>query len=61
MEMPEERFRKALVRIVAEIKARRWITEGRGPYRYDDDEYRRETGYALDAIEKIAQEALEGP
>jgi len=33
-----------------EIKRREWICEGRGPYTYDDDEYREETRRAFDAI-----------
>lgn len=48
----------ALALIVEEVKGRRWICEGRGPYRYDEDGYRLETGWAFDAIEKIAKEAL---
>ena len=36
-----------------ELSARRWITEGRGPYDWDDDRYRDETRHAFDAIEKI--------
>lgn len=46
----------ALVR--AEVSKRRWIAEGRGSYEYDDDRYRKETGLALDAIDKIAEKAL---
>lgn len=48
----------ALAAIREEVKGRRWICEGRGPYTYDDDRYRQETGFALDAIEKLAAEAL---
>lgn len=33
-----------------EIKRHEWICEGRGPYSYDDDEYREETRRAFDAI-----------
>ena len=36
-----------------EIKRREWICEGRGPYSYDDDEYRKETRWAFDAIEAL--------
>lgn len=45
-------------RILDELKARRWITEGRGSYRYDDDRYREETGFAFDAIRSLVEEAL---
>lgn len=48
----------ALAAIREEIKGRRWICDGRGSYTYDDERYRKETGFALDAIEKIAAEAL---
>ncbi|TAL29083.1 MAG: hypothetical protein EPN98_21830 [Phenylobacterium sp.] len=36
----------------------RWICEGRGPYAYDDDRYREETGRLVDAIVAIADEHL---
>jgi len=36
--------------IRAEIRDRKWITEGRGMYQYDDDRYRQETGHAFAAI-----------
>lgn len=48
----------ALAEITAEVKGRRWICQGRGSYTYDDDRYRREAGFAFDAIEKIAVAAL---
>lgn len=48
----------ALAKVREEVKGRRWICEGRGPYTYDDDRYRLETGLGLDAIEKIAVDAL---
>ena len=32
------------------IKGRSWMLEGRGCYAYDDDEYRKEFGYAFDEI-----------
>jgi hypothetical protein len=48
----------ALSKIRDEVKARRWICDGRGPYTHDDDRYRQETGFALDAIEKTAAESL---
>ena len=48
----------ALAEIVNEVKARRWVVQGRGDYAFDDDRYRQETGWALDAIEKLANDAL---
>lgn len=38
-----------------EIKSRQWITEGRGPYEWDDDRYREEAGLAFDAILDLIQ------
>lgn len=46
-----------LNRILEEIKSRRWICDGRGPYQYDDDRYRQEAGWAFEEIEKIVKEA----
>ena len=48
----------ALAAIREEVKGRRWICEGRGPYTYDDDRYRQETGFAFNVIEKLAGDAL---
>lgn len=36
----------------------RWIAEGRGPYAYDDDRYRQETGNLIDQVVAIAEEHL---
>ena len=47
-----------LASINREVADRRWICDGRGSYEYDDERYRKETGWALDAIEKIATDAL---
>jgi len=44
--------------VLAEIKARSWVTEGRGPYEWDDDRYRDETRYAFDAVVAALQPAL---
>lgn len=48
----------ALCKVLVEVGARRWVVSGRGSYAYDDDTYRKETGFALDAIENIARDAL---
>ncbi len=47
-----------LAAINHEVKGRRWICDGRGSYAYDNERCRQETGWALDAIEKIATDAL---
>ena len=36
------------------IKGRAWLLEGRGPFEWDDDDYRKEFGGALTAIEEAA-------
>lgn len=47
--------RTALHRVVheidSEIKGRMWLIEGRGPYEWDDDRYRQEFGWAVQALE----------
>lgn len=48
----------ALVDVTSLTRAYRWIVEGRGSYEWDDDEYRRETGRALEAIRARANAAL---
>ena len=49
---------QGLAAVVREVRARDWICEGRGNYEWDDDRYIKETGWALEAIKKIAEEAL---
>lgn len=41
----------ALNQIKEAMNGRAWVLEGRGPYAYDDDEYRQEFRYALESIE----------
>lgn len=49
---------EALAKVREEVRSRIWVVEGRGAYRWDDDRYRKEAGYALNAIDKIAHDAL---
>jgi hypothetical protein len=49
---------KAIDDMVHEATGRLWITEGRGAYEWDDEEYRRETGHALRAVIEIGKKAL---
>lgn len=37
--------------IDSEIKGRMWLIEGRGSYEWDDDRYRQEFGWAVQALE----------
>lgn len=48
----------ALARVVSTAKGYFWITEGRGSYAWNDDQYREETARALGAIMATAAEAL---
>ena len=49
---------KALAAIASEVKSRLWITEGRGPYDWDDDRYKEEAGVCLRAVLVLADDAL---
>lgn len=49
----------ALAEVVEVVKGFRWVTEGRGPYTWDDDEYRKEMGRMLDKIGGLASDALQ--
>ena len=44
---------KAFVSIREEFEGRDWLMEGRGPYPYDDDEYKQEVRYIMDAFNEI--------
>lgn len=48
----------ALGAIVKRADGAWWVTESRGPYAWDDDRYREEAASALDAMAKLAREAL---
>ena len=52
-------YRQALAEIVGEIKTRAWLKDGRGSYEWNDDDYRREAGWVMDAVRIIAEKALE--
>lgn len=49
----------ALAQVTEKVKGYEWVTQSRGPYEWDDDEYRKEMGRMLDAIKKISTEGLE--
>lgn len=51
-------YRQALWEIVSEVKARAWLKDGRGPYEWNDDDYRREAGWCMDAVRQHAENAL---
>lgn len=52
--------RAALAKIRAEVKARWWLTGGRGPYECDDDRYRDEARFALGAVDRLAEAGRRG-
>ena len=41
-----------------ELDAKAWMFEGRGPYQWDDDQYREEAGRTFDTIRKVVEEAV---
>lgn len=47
---------KAFSDITKEFEGREWIMDGRGSYKYDDDEYRKEVTYLYEAFKKIKNE-----
>lgn len=49
---------KALAEVKKLAKSYSWILEGRGPYEWDDNEYRREAGRMIDSIMEACDEAL---
>lgn len=49
---------RGLSAILERLHAGWWITEGRGPYEWDDDRYREETRVVLEEVMRLAGEAL---
>jgi hypothetical protein len=49
---------EAIDRMVREAASRMWVTESRGPYAWDDDQYKAEAGIALRAVIEIGKAAL---
>ena len=50
-------MREALWKIIQEIRMRGWLKNGRGSYSWNDDDYRREAGWLMNGVSKIAEEA----
>jgi hypothetical protein len=50
---------EAIERMVREAGARMWVTEGRGPYAWDDERYKAEAGAALRAVIEVGRAALQ--
>jgi hypothetical protein len=47
-----------LSRVLQHVQGWGWVIEGRGPYEWDDEGYRREFGYCLQHIETTARMTL---
>lgn len=44
--------------VKGEITAKGWMFEGRGPYQWDDDQYREEAGRAFEAMRAVVELAI---
>ncbi len=49
---------KAIECMVKEAGGRLWVTDGRGPYAWDDERYKDEAGQALRSVIAIGKKAL---
>jgi hypothetical protein len=49
---------EAIERMVKEAAGRLWVTDGRGPYAWDDERYKEEAGRALRAVIEVGRKAL---
>jgi len=47
-----------LENVIKKIHSRSWIFDGRGNYEWDDDDYRKEAGYAFEEVIEIAREGI---
>lgn len=50
---------RGLEQVIGLVAGYEWVTEGRGPYEWDDDEYRKEMRRMLDGIRAVAQEHID--
>ena len=48
----------ALTKIIAAVRSRSWLLEGRGAYEWDDVRYKKEAGLAMREAKNIADDAL---
>lgn len=49
---------QALCKVKDAVQSRSWVLESRGPYEWDDDRYKDETGRAMREVVEIATKAL---
>lgn len=54
-ELDRTRVARALTSLNATIKSRMWALEGRGPYEWDDDDYRAEFSIWVEEVEEAAK------
>lgn len=50
---------RGLEQVLGLVAGYEWVTEGRGPYEWDDDEYRKEMRRMLDGIRAVSQEHID--
>ncbi len=58
LHMDQTGLAAGLAKINKIVDGYHWVTEGRGPYAYNDDEYRAEIRWMLDNVRQAATEAL---
>ncbi|MBG6177165.1 hypothetical protein IWQ55_004783 [Labrenzia sp. EL_208] len=53
-ELDRSRVARALTSLNSAVRGRQWVLEGRGPYEWDDDDYRAEFSLWVDDVQKAA-------
>lgn len=53
-ELDRSRIPTALTALNGAVRGREWVLEGRGPYEWDDDDYRAEFSLWVDDVRKAA-------
>ncbi|EFO30151.1 alanyl-tRNA synthetase [Roseibium sp. TrichSKD4] len=54
-ELDRSRVARALTALNSAVRGRQWVLEGRGPYEWDDDDYRAEFSLWVDDVQKAAE------
>jgi hypothetical protein len=54
----EYEYNCTLQNVIRKIRSYSWILDGRGNYEWDDDDYRKEAGYAFGEVIAIAQDGI---
>jgi hypothetical protein len=53
-ELDRSRIPTALTALNSAVRGRQWVLEGRGPYEWDDDDYRAEFSLWVDDVQQAA-------